>query len=178
MFIQVFPLKYYINIRRKLLVKFFSFTVLICVQDMVKFGGSGKSKQSCKDRKCENMIDCKVGIRNCRMGTTALSISTSSRKGKYIEFSPKSRSIVSCQISQQTCVEKLLFFYAVLRIRDILVRIRICGSVPPTNGYGSESGSGSCYFRQWHSRWKPWVFFLITFWSYIYCTSFFKDEKS
>ena len=29
-------------------------------QDMVKFGGSGKSKQSCKDRKCDKMIDCKV----------------------------------------------------------------------------------------------------------------------
>ena len=27
---------------------------------MVKFGGSGKSKQACKDRKCDNMIDCKV----------------------------------------------------------------------------------------------------------------------
>ncbi len=32
----------------------------------------------------------------------------------------------------------------VLRIRDILVRIRIRGSVPLTNG----SGSGSWYFRQ------------------------------
>jgi hypothetical protein len=58
------------------------------VQDMVKFGGSGKSKQSCKDRKCENMIDCKVGNRDCRMGTAALSSSaTSSRKGKYTEHS-------------------------------------------------------------------------------------------
>jgi hypothetical protein len=35
---------------------------------------------------------------------------------------------------------------ALRRIRDILVRIRIRGSVPLTNGYGS--GSGSCYFRQ------------------------------
>jgi hypothetical protein len=34
---------------------------------------------------------------------------------------------------------------AVLRIRDILVRIRIRGSVPLTNR--SESDSGSCYFR-------------------------------
>jgi hypothetical protein len=32
----------------------------------------------------------------------------------------------------------------VLRIRDILVRIQIRGSVPLTNG----SGSGSCYFRR------------------------------
>ncbi len=35
---------------------------------------------------------------------------------------------------------------SVLRIRDILVRIRIQGSVPLTNG----SGSGSCYY--WPSR--------------------------
>jgi hypothetical protein len=35
--------------------------------------------------------------------------------------------------------------FAVLRIRDILVRIRIRGSVPRTNGSGS--GFGSCYFR-------------------------------
>ncbi len=40
----------------------------------------------------------------------------------------------------------------VLRIRDILVRIRIRGSVPLTNESGS--GSGSCYFRQWPSRWQ------------------------
>jgi hypothetical protein len=36
---------------------------------------------------------------------------------------------------------------AVFRIHDILVwiRIRICGSMPLTNGFGC--GSGSCYFR-------------------------------
>ncbi len=41
-----------------------------------------------------------------------------------------------------------------LRIRDMLVRIliRIRGSVPLTNGFGSGSGSGSFYFRQWSSR--------------------------
>jgi hypothetical protein len=39
-------------------------------------------------------------------------------------------------------------FYPVLRIRDILVRIRIRGFVPLTNGSGAGSGSGSCYFRQ------------------------------
>jgi hypothetical protein len=33
-----------------------------------------------------------------------------------------------------------------LRIHDILVRIRICGSIPLTNG------CGSCYFRHWPSR--------------------------
>ena len=39
-------------------------------------------------------------------------------------------------------------------IRDILVRIRIHGSVPLTNGsgFGSGSGSGSWYFRQRPSR--------------------------
>jgi hypothetical protein len=36
---------------------------------------------------------------------------------------------------------------AVLRIHDILVWIRIRGSMLPTNGYGSRFGSGSCYFR-------------------------------
>ncbi len=36
-------------------------------------------------------------------------------------------------------------WYWVLRVRDILIRIR--GSVPLTNGFGA--GSGSCYFRQW-----------------------------
>ncbi len=34
---------------------------------------------------------------------------------------------------------------------NLVVRIRICGSVPPTNG--SVADSGSCYFRQWPSRW-------------------------
>jgi hypothetical protein len=41
---------------------------------------------------------------------------------------------------------------AVLLIRDILVRIRICGSVPLT--YGPECGSRSCFFRQWLTRWQ------------------------
>jgi hypothetical protein len=39
-----------------------------------------------------------------------------------------------------------IVFTAVFRIRDNLVRIRILGSVPLTNGSGS--GSGSCSFRQ------------------------------
>jgi hypothetical protein len=45
-------------------------------------------------------------------------------------------------------------FWPVLRIRDILVRIRIriliCGSMPLTNW----SGSGSCSFRHWPSRYQ------------------------
>jgi hypothetical protein len=44
----------------------------------------------------------------------------------------------------------ILRFYAVFRIRDILVRTWILGSVPLTNG--SRSGSGSCSFRQRPSR--------------------------
>ncbi len=39
---------------------------------------------------------------------------------------------------------------AVLRIHDILVWIRIRGSMPLTNGSGC--GSGSSYFRHWPSR--------------------------
>jgi hypothetical protein len=47
--------------------------------------------------------------------------------------------------------KNMLLLEPVLRIRDILVRILIRGSVPLTNG------SGSCNFRQRPSRW------LITF---------------
>ncbi len=36
------------------------------------------------------------------------------------------------------------WLYTVLRIHEILVRIRSRGSIPLTNGFGS----GSCYFRQ------------------------------
>ncbi len=39
---------------------------------------------------------------------------------------------------------------AVFRIHDILMWIRIRGSMPLI--YGSGSGSGSCYFRHWPSR--------------------------
>ncbi len=65
---------------------------------------------------------------------------------------------------------------SVFRIHVILVWIRICGSMPLTNGsgFGSGCGSGSCYFRHWPSRrqqktnLKINVFLLITFWRYIY----------
>ncbi len=52
---------------------------------------------------------------------------------------------------------------AVLGIRDILVRIRIPGSVPLTNGSGSNSGSGSFLHWFWGCQ-KIFVsyFFLIT----------------
>jgi hypothetical protein len=44
---------------------------------------------------------------------------------------------------QQVRSEETNMLYAVLGIRDILVRIRIRGSVPLTNGSGSGPGSGS-----------------------------------
>ncbi len=44
-----------------------------------------------------------------------------------------------------TVLHNLVFW-----IRDILVWIRIHGSITLTNG--SESSSGSCSFRRWHSR--------------------------
>jgi hypothetical protein len=53
---------------------------------------------------------------------------------------------------------KSVKYQPVLRIRDILVRIRIRRFVPLTNG----SGLGSCYFRQWPSRWR-WSFFACYF---------------
>ncbi len=61
----------------------------------------------------------------------------------------------------------------VLRIPDIMVRIRIRGSVPLTNR------SGSCYFRQWSSRWQQQKIF------YFFCfllfeatlTSIFKEKS-
>ncbi len=52
-------------------------------------------------------------------------------------------------------------FLAKLGISDILVQIRIRGSITLTNG------SGSCYFRQW-PLWRLKIF----------KTSFFKDKKS
>ncbi len=49
--------------------------------------------------------------------------------------------------------------------------------IPLTNcsGFGSDSGSGSgsCYFRQWSSRWKKNLFCLLLFEATF--TSFFKD---
>ncbi len=68
------------------------------------------------------------------------------------------------------------------RIRDILVRIRIFGFVPLTNGSGSDSVSWSCSFLQWASRRKQKiVLFSPSFYAYFFLgtlTSFFKDKKS
>jgi hypothetical protein len=58
-----------------------------------------------------------------------------------------------------------VWFPAVFRIHDILVRIRILGSVPLTNDSGC--GSGSCSHRQKPSRCKQKVsFFSLTFYAY------------
>ncbi len=46
--------------------------------------------------------------------------------------------------------ESPLKFQQVFRTNDILVWIRIRGSMPLTNGSGF--GSGSCYFHHWSSR--------------------------
>ncbi len=58
---------------------------------------------------------------------------------------------------------------SVFRIRYILVRIRICGSVPHTNGSRFGSSSGSCCFRQptkifFSKFFALWLFF----WRMIY----------
>jgi hypothetical protein len=57
----------------------------------------------------------------------------------------------------------LVAFFAVLRIHDLLIWIRIQiwirESMPLTNGFGS----GSCYFRQWPSRYQQKNYFLKFF---------------
>ncbi len=63
-------------------------------------------------------------------------------------------------------------FKGVLRIRGIFVRmriqIRIRGSVPLTNDSGS--GFGSCYFRQWNSRWQLKNFFSSKLFAFYFLT--------
>ncbi len=55
-------------------------------------------------------------------------------------------------------------YKSVLRIHDILVRIRVRGSMPLTNG----SRSGSCYFRHWPSRRQQKLILKISFSSYYF----------
>ncbi len=50
---------------------------------------------------------------------------------------------------------------AVLRIHDILVQVRIHGSIPLTNGSGSECGSGSCYQWPWRRQQKIRFFYVF-----------------
>ncbi len=68
----------------------------------------------------------------------------------------------------------------VLRIHDILVWIRIRGSMPPTNGSGSRFGSGSCFFHHWPTRRRQKIlkkFLCILIFECTF-TSFVKDKKS
>ncbi len=104
-------------------------------------------------------------------------------------FSQKVWYVVTCKYNTQTLFASI--HYVLLRLnillarlsqaylisymfwfRDILVRIRIHGSVPLTNGSGSGSGSGSCSFGQWSSRGQQknifQILLLITFRRYIY----------
>jgi hypothetical protein len=53
-----------------------------------------------------------------------------------------------------------------LRIRYILVRIRIRGSVPLTNGSKSDSGSGYCYFLSVTFKMATKNYFLKVFLAY------------
>ncbi len=55
-----------------------------------------------------------------------------------------------------------------LWIRDILVQIRICGSVTLTYGFGS------CSFRQWLSKWQQ----KDELEKYEFFSKFFKDKKT
>ncbi len=61
---------------------------------------------------------------------------------------------------------KWVVFSAVLRIHDILVRIR--GSMPLTNGSGSGSWIGSCYFCYWPSRCQQKTNFFLSFSAYFF----------
>jgi hypothetical protein len=60
-----------------------------------------------------------------------------------IRFSMKVRIRIRMRIKS-----KKRYYGAVLRIHEILVRIRIHKSIPVTNGSGSGCESGSCFFRQ------------------------------
>ncbi len=64
----------------------------------------------------------------------------------------RSFGFIECRVSK-----KMVGFEAVLGIRYVLVRIRICRSVPLTNGSGSGSNSGSDSFLQCFYR---CIFFL------------------
>jgi hypothetical protein len=66
-----------------------------------------------------------------------------------------------------------LKIYPVFRVHDVLVWIRIRGSMPMTNGSGSES----CYFRHWPSRRQQKTIFYIKVCLLITFT-FFKSQNS
>ncbi len=84
--------------------------------------------------------------------------------GEEVATCPSCSLIVKVHYNKLSLLKKCkLKSYAVLRIHDILVRIRIRGSIPLTNG---------SYFRQWPSRRQQLLIFEGTF------TSFFIDKKS
>ncbi len=66
---------------------------------------------------------------------------------------------------------QLATYCPVLRICDILVRIRLCGSVLLTDG------SGSLCFRQWPFKKATTKFLYLTLWSYIYIISSIRSVK-
>ncbi len=89
-----------------------------------------------------------------------------SLKNKRTPITSPPYQVTSVDVTPDTHIFSLVTTFklpTVLRIRDILVRIRIRGSVPVTDG----SGSGSYYFRHWPPRrqQKNYFFLLITFWS-------------
>ncbi len=75
-----------------------------------------------------------------------------------------------------------LILNPVFRIYDILVWIRIRGSMLLTNGSGFGCGSGSCYLLYWPSRGQQKTNFLIKFFCLLLFedtfTSFIKNKKS
>ncbi len=83
----------------------------------------------------------------------------------------------SCTV---TTVQGNSYLQTVLRIHDILVWIRIRGSMPLTNGSGC--GSGSFYFHHWPSRCQQKTYFKKKFFCMLLFegtfTSFFKGKKS
>ncbi len=74
-------------------------------------------------------------------------------------MSISSHGILKRSAGKSSKISNYIIFYRALGIRDILVRIRIPGSVPLTIGSGSNSGSD--YFLHWFKGCKKKYFFLI-----------------
>ncbi len=111
-------------------------------------------------------LDC-FCYKFCRCFDTTLLWSLSRHILDFLPYLDRSVPIHSESI-------RLPLMPTVLRIHELLVRIRIRGSIPFTNG------SGSGYFRQWPSR-RVKIFFFLSFFAYYFLkvhlqfTSFFKD---
>ncbi len=83
----------------------------------------------------------------------------------------------------QKRIQQLLSPVLRMTWHDILVWIRIRGSMPLTNGFWSGFESGSCYFRHWPSRCQQTLLLFKIFSAYYFLkvptfTSFIKDIKS